>query len=144
MKFTSIITFLVLVVFLVFSNGVSAQTTDLMPVFYNSAGQAVNTSGGTLPAGTYYQMPGQLGPVTYYGNGTFMYNLTGVFGGSVYNPTGQAGSYTVPAVSTPSVGIPNTGAGGNAISVSIILALSALASVAGLFYARSSKYADSK
>ena len=144
MKITTILSFLMLVAVLAFAGGASAQTVGTMPVLYNASGQTVNTSGGTLPSGTYYLATGALDPVTYYGDGTFRYDLLGTFGGSVYNPTGQAGNYTIPAQSLPSVGIPNTGAGGNALSTSIILAFSALAGVLGFLYVTRSSYAGSQ
>lgn len=144
MKITSILSVLVFVAVLALAGGAYAQTTGMMPVLYNASGTAVNTSGGTLVSGTYYLATGALDSVTYYGDGTFRYDLTGTFGGSVYNPSGQAGNYTIPAQSVPSVGIPNTGAGGGAMNVFIVLALSALASAFGFMYVNRSSYAGSK
>ncbi len=147
MKFTSILSITLIASVLAFAGLASAQTTTTvtMPILYNADGQAVNTSGGTLPAGTYYLASGEVGPVTYYGDGTYYNSAAGVFGGSVYNATGEAGTFTVPAMtSTASVGIPNTGAGGDAIGVWVTLAISALASIAGALYLSRSRYEFTK
>ncbi len=145
MKITSIFSVLALVALLVFAGVAHADTAATMIVLYDASGQPVNTVSGTLSAGTYYQLPGLVGPVTYYGDGTFRYNLSGTFGGSVFNPTGRAGIYFIPDSSIPpSVGIPNTGEGGNAAYLWTLIALGALVGVGGLTYLSRRAYVDGR
>lgn len=114
-----------------------AQTASSMPVLYNSSGNTVNTSGGTLSAGTYYLggTPSQGGhQVQYLGNGTYYDPTTLTYGGSVSDPNGTAGvsfGYTVPSTSP---GIPNTGAGGNASTTWFVLIASAVVALGGMAY----------
>lgn len=141
MKFTPMFAMLTLVLVLVFAGAASAATYGVMPVLYNSAGVAVNTSNSiALPAGTYYLGTGASQPVTYFGDGSFWNAATRTYGGSVYNPTGRAGTYTIPDVTPsevpPAVGIPNTGSGGDAMGLWLVLALSGVAVVAGAYYTR--------
>ncbi len=115
--------------------GSVAVGTGIMPVLYNSSGQSVNTSGGSLAPGYYYLTTDAHQQVYYYGDGTFYNSTTGLFGGNVSNPTGAAGSYTVyGSGSAGTVGIPNTGVGGDAGVVWAMLAFSLLASLAGGVY----------
>ncbi len=117
MKFSSILSVFVLAAVLAFSGGVFADTTGNMPILYNSSGTAVNTSTGVLPAGTYYLGVGATQPVTYFGDGSYFNAATRTYGGSVFNPTGRAGVYVIPAqgevadpsIPTGNVGLPNTG-----------------------------------
>jgi hypothetical protein len=103
-------------------SGVQAQnvTGTLMPVLYDQSGDEVNTASGTLSAGWYYTQPsGNTNQqVYYYGNGTYYDPVTRTYGGSVLNPSGRAGfvitSTTPPPIPT-TPGVPNTGAGGDAL-----------------------------
>jgi hypothetical protein len=137
MKLTSMLSVFALALVLTFA-GTAQAATGVMPVLYNSSGVAVNTSGGVLQAGTYYLGTGATQPVTYFGDGSFYNAATNMYGGSVYNPTGAAGIYNIPAQGEAPdpgpVGIPNTGAGGDAMGVWALLALSGSAAVAGAFY----------
>ena len=151
MRYISIFLSLVFVFALGVSGSAQAQTTGMMPVLYNSSGQAVNSSTSTttaLPAGTYYLQPGSSQPVNYLGNGIYYNPATQSYGGSVYNQNGQAGSYTVPAstgsmgTTGTSVGIPNTGAGGDVFTTWLALLFSALAIAGGVSYFARSRYAD--
>src|SRR4051812_1936413 len=108
----------------------SAQTAATMPVLYNQSGMQINAGNtSALPAGYYYLGTGGTRQVYYYGNGTYFDPATGEFGGSVNNPSGQAGvnlgymtntgvytgstgtTGTTGSGSTP--GVPNTGSGGD-------------------------------
>jgi hypothetical protein len=155
MKFTSILTVFTLALVLVFTGAAQADTIGTMPVLYNASGQAVNTSGGVLPAGTYYLGTGSTQPVTYFGDGSFYNAATRMYGGSVFNPTGAAGTFTIPAAGeapaptpgtgtgtgTGSVGVPNTGMGGEASLLWAVLGLSAVAGVAGASYLARGRHA---
>ncbi len=126
----------------------SAQTTvsgvqAVMPVLYNAAGQTVNVNTtGPLAAGYYYLSPGAVQQVYYYGNGVFYNAATGVYGGSaVNNPNGTAGvalgystDVTNPSSVTTTPGVPNTGAGGEAMATWITLVLAAVVVAGGVAY----------
>ncbi len=124
-----------------FAGAAHAATYGTMPVLYNSSGDAVNTSGGTLAAGTYYLMSNGTHPVRYSSDGTYYDPATNLYGGSVFNPTGAAGTYTVPGT-VP--GVPNTGAGGDALATWMTLALSAGAACVGAAYLARSRYVATK
>ncbi len=96
MKFTNILAVFTLAFVLAFTV-VQADTLATMPVLYNASGVAVNSSGGVLPAGTYYLGVGATQPVNYFGDGSFYNPATRMYGGSVFNPTGRAGTFTVPS-----------------------------------------------
>jgi hypothetical protein len=141
MKSKLILSALVLGCVLAVSTAVSAQTTGTMPTLYNSSGQSVNTSGGTLQRGYYFLSPSGTGSqVYYYGDGTYYNFATGAFEGNVANSTGGAGSYMIPAATTGgsgtggTVGIPNTGVGGDAGVAWAVLAMSAFAAALGVLY----------
>ncbi len=135
MKFKSILSiFLVFVAVLGFTGLAHADSLGVMPVLFDSSGHAVNTSGGTLQRGSYFLQVGGVEPVFYYGDGTYFDSLTGLFGGSVFNPSGGAGTYVIPG-STEVVGIPNTGQGGGAPALWALLGISALTVLAGASYA---------
>lgn len=149
MKFTSTLSVFVIAAALLFAGGaVQADTIGTMPVLYNSSGQAVNTSGGVLPAGTYYLGMNATQPVTYFGDGSFYNAATNLYGGSVYNPTGAAGTFVIPtqgeAIDPTTVGVPNTGMGGDAANLWVTLALSGLAAAFGAYYIARSRYVASK
>ena len=104
-----------------------------MPPLYNSSNTQVNSTSAYLPAGYYFLAGGQ--QVYYYGNGTYYNATAGVYGGSVNNPNGLAGvslGYVASASTVP--GLPNTGAGGNALLNWMLLVASALVASAGLSY----------
>ncbi len=120
---------------------VHAQTMS-MPVFYDVNGNEVNTNndGSFLQAGTYYRNSNGTGEVFYYGNGRFYDPSTMTYWGSEVNSTGASGvaiSNLTPTfaqdnsgVFTP--GVPNTGAGGQAVTnwlmlAGVVLALGAVA-----------------
>ncbi len=123
-----------------FAGSAHAQTFGTMPVLYNASSQPVNTSGGTLPAGTYYLQTGGVEPVTYFAGGTFYDPATRMTGGSFFNPTGAAGVYAIPDNTGTTLGIPNTGAGGNAAAVWALLLVSGLVAVLGGTYLARSRY----
>ncbi len=143
MKFSKIVAVAAFAFVLLLANGAHAQTYGTMPALYNSTGGQVNGSGTILAPGTYYLQSNGTMPVTYFGDGTYYNPSTNTFGGSVYDPTGVAGLYTIPVTSgtTGSVGIPNTGAGGNASANMIALAVAGLAAVAGAAYLVRSRHA---
>ncbi len=86
----------------------------VMPILYNSSGVAMNTGTGSLPAGYYFTAPSGGMQVYYYGNGTFYNPTTGLYGGSVSNPSGRAGPISIAIAQVPTTpGVPNTGVGGN-------------------------------
>lgn len=149
-------TLFVLLIIAVFGFGtftVHAQTqatSGTMPILYNSSGSAVNTSGTYLPTGTYYLDTGGQHWVSY-SDGVYYDPSTNTFGGSIYNPTGRAGtfSYSGPQSNTGSinnttysnVGVPNTGAGGDAEMTWVVLALAAIFGIAGaVYYVRTSDH----
>jgi len=71
-----------------------AATMATMPVLYGQSGVAQNLGANYLSANNYYVVGGtQTGghQVQYYGNGTFYDSSVGMYGGSVYNPSGMAG-----------------------------------------------------
>ena len=139
-KSTSILAFAAfLAVSVTAVSGVSAQTVATMPILYSQSGVAMNiATNSALAAGTYFLAPG--GSVTnevqYYGNGMFYNPSLGIYGGSVTaDPNGTAGvalNYVSAVENAP--GIPNTGAGGEALAVWMTLAISGLVAVGGLAY----------
>ncbi len=150
MKISSLLSVFALALVLAFAGTVHADTMGTMPVLYNASGAAVNTSGTSLPAGTYYLGTNATQPVTYFGDGSFFNPATGTYGGSVYNPTGRAGTFVIPAQGEAvdptggtggAVGVPNTGAGGDSQMLWAVLGLSGLASVIGAAYLARSRHA---
>jgi hypothetical protein len=127
-----------------------------MPVLYDQSGNAVNTgSGTTLSAGWYYTQPGGNASqqVYYYGNGTYYDPTTRMYGGSTQNPSGASG-FVIPATGgtgttgtgtgtgttgtgtgTVTPGVPNTGAGGDALLNWMLLLSAAGLLGAGVVYA---------
>lgn len=123
-----------------------------MPVLYNSSGQAVNIGNTTALAAGYYSLSPGGQQVYYYGNGTFYNPSTETYGGSVTNPLGTAGvnlGYSVTVMSPDATyaatpGVPNTGAGGEALATWITLALSLAIAASGISYLIvTRKHADS-
>lgn len=119
----------------------SAQTVPAttMPAIYNSGGVEVNMSNGApLAAGYYYLAPGAQADsqIYYYGNGTFVDQTTGIYGGSVSDPDGTAGVTLVYGTreGTTLPGAPNTGAGGEADAVWMTLIVTGVLAVAGASY----------
>lgn len=126
----------------------SAQTTTasgvqaVMPVLYNANSQPVNVNTtGPLAAGYYYLSTGAVQQVYYYGNGVYYNAATGVYGGSaVNNPNGTAGvalGYSTDVTSPTTVvtpGVPNTGAGGEAMATWITLIVAAVVVAGGVAY----------
>ena len=122
----------------------SAQTIATMPTLYNAYGVAVNVSTNTsLAAGTYFLAPGDsvTTEVQYFGNGMYYNPALGIYGGSVTaDPNGTAGvalNYVSAVENAP--GIPNTGAGGEALAVWMTLAISGLIAIGGLAYLMNAK-----
>jgi len=109
------------------------------PAIYNSAGMQVNAGNTTpLPAGYYYLTTGAQSnmEIYYNGDGTFLNMESGMYGGSVSDPNGTAGVTLVYGTRTGTsvVGVPNTGAGGNAAMVWMALAVTGVIAVAGVGY----------
>jgi hypothetical protein len=116
------------------AGAVVANAATTMPALYNSAGIEVNNGNTTpLATGYYYLAPGASlsTQVYYYGNGTYYDSTTGTYGGSVADPNGTAG-VTINGSSAP--GVPDTGAGGNAVAVAMTLLASGLVVAAGATY----------
>jgi hypothetical protein len=119
----------------------SAQTVPetTMPALYNSAGMEVNISNtAPLGAGYYYLAPGAQSntQVYYYGNGTFVDQTTGIYGGSVSDPNGTVGVTLVYGTleGTTVPGAPNTGVGGNSTAVWMTLIITSVLAIAGVSY----------
>ena len=116
----------------------SAQTAATMPTLYNQYGQSVNVASNTsLAAGWYYLAPGAVAStqVDYLGNGMYYNPTTQLYGGSVNDPSGTAGvalDYVSSVENVP--GIPNTGAGGEALAAWTLLVLSGMVAGAGIVY----------
>lgn len=117
----------------------SGNESGTMITLYNSSGQPVNTVSGTsLPAGYYSTASGD--QIYYYGNGTYYDSTTGMYGGSVNDPTGLAGTYyynaptpvTTGTYVTP--GVPDTGMGGEAGFNLLMLLASGLVFASGAVY----------
>jgi|GEM_PF-3193106 hypothetical protein len=119
----------------------SAQTVPAttMPALYNNAGTEVNMSNTSpLGAGYYYLAPGAQSntQVYYYGNGTFVDQTTGIYGGSVSDPNGTVGVTLVYGTMEGTIvpGAPNTGVGGNAMAVWMTLIVTGVLAIAGVSY----------
>jgi len=115
---------------------VHAQSVATMPVIYNQAGAAVNMSTGYLPAGYYYlgNNPAGTHQIYYYGNGTFYDPSIQQYGGSVGDPNGTYGVSLGYIIPSSTVGLPNTGAGGNSFSTWTLLIVSTLVAIVGASY----------
>jgi hypothetical protein len=114
-----------------------AQTsTAVMPALYNSSGTEVNSTTASLAAGYYYLgLPSAGGhQVEYYGNGTYYDPTTMTYGGSVNDPSGMAGVSLGYNASGTTIGLPNTGAGGNAGLNWAILGIAGIVAIAGMAY----------
>ncbi len=140
----------VIVVMFLAVGSVGAQTSastearsGVMPILYDVNGNAVNSSNvGSLPTGTYYLDRDGDQPVSYTG-GVYYDPATNTYGGSIYNPTGRAGSFSASGTVTPapttgtgstgSVGIPNTGVGDVGANWAL-LTFSGLAALGGVMY----------
>ncbi len=119
---------------------VFAQQQATMPALYDQSGNQVNNGNTSVPAGYYYLQPGgQMNSRVYYlGNGTYYNPSTGMYGGSINNPSGKSGvplgySEAVLAVNAP--GVPNTGTGGDAFYTWMMLIVSGIVAIAGVIYA---------
>jgi hypothetical protein len=134
-----IITTIIFAITLGFAVNANAQST--MPVFYDQSGSQVDMN--NLQAGTYYRNNNGTGEIYYYGNNRYYdpstmtfwegnTNLTqsfsqgGIYGGGTpVTPGAGTGN-----VNTVTPGVPNTGAGGEAVLNWSILAASILAILA--------------
>ena len=110
-----------------------------MPVIYNSSSMQVNAANmPALTAGYYYLTTGapQASQIYYNGDGTFVNQSSGLYGGSVSNPNGTAGVMLVfgTRVGGTTAGVPNTGMGGNAVSVWSTLIATGIIAVGGVAY----------
>jgi hypothetical protein len=120
----------------------SAQETTngtTMPAIYNSAGMEVNTSStAPLASGYYYLATGAQSTteIYYNGDGTFVNESSGLYGGSVSDPNGTVGVTLVYGTKEGTVlaGVPNTGVGGNAMAVWMTLVVTGLITAAGVSY----------
>ena len=110
-----------------------------MPAIYNSASVQVNAANmSPLAAGYYYLTTGAptASQIYYNGDGTFINLASGLYAGSVSNPNGTAGVMLVFGTRSgaTAVGVPNTGMGGNAVSVWLTLAITGVFAVSGASY----------
>ncbi len=106
----------------------SAQT---VPTLYNQQGTVVDAydaSAGALTAGWYYSDTGA--PRYYYANGAYYDPSTQSYGGTVVYPNADGPSMSM-AIFTP--GVPNTGVGGRALTLTLALLVSAGAAVVGTY-----------
>lgn len=122
----------------------SAQMAGTMePALYNSSGTEVNSGTTQLAAGYYYLAPGAQSDteVYYNGDGTYVDQTTGLYGGSVSDPNGTAGVSLIygtktatPSMGTVAPGVPNTGAGGEAFASWMTLIATGMIAAGGVSY----------
>ncbi len=103
------------------------------PVFHTQTGvQVYNTAGASIAPGIYYLANDT--QIYYYGNSIY-YNPNTQTYGSITDPSYISTNYPYSVSSTaPIVGIPNTGAGGNAGSTWLTLAALGMLVLAGGAY----------